>query len=826
MLFDPLKPFPQGHNPRALRAGLLPVAALLLHFLLLQSEFVRLGTRLLSEGPWPGLVPYLRWLQGNANFWPLVLSAAVFLGLTLFLQIACGLVDQLLDWVFERRHRTFVLLCAVLSVFLSFYIAPGSIAESGDASAHLMHVWLAGESLRHGELPVWSNWLYCGSPFLQDYGPLFFYLAGAAFALLRDLSLSAKLVLFLLHLASGLTFFHMVATVLRDKRIALFGALAYALIGWHSHYILIMGRYPVAPLYALLPLLFLEAHRLLETPGRTLREETPAMVRLSLYGSLAFLCHFIYPAQFLLFLGVYVLARIVLRYRAVPSVPEGIHTLKKFALAAGGGAVLAAGALIPFVLERSYTMAGANMALTDPLGEAGRTFNIAAWFVWNNDHCLLFNYGSPQWGDAYFGLTLFLALPVALLLKAFRRRESLYSDTLKGAAAALVAFFLLVAAWNIVGKVPLLRSLYITACERYQLALAFFLPLFACAFLSDLKGAVWGTKGKARLLALMPFLLALLLLDLGPLSLQAPFAPRDDWDKHAAMTVAFEKEYRASNGAVPAARLYYEGISSYDFELKGAPMAVRRAYHPSVLGSFSQGAPLSYLYLKEFYPQFQDQIEKRPDILLDKRLLNLFFLTNTPLLVLNGEKNAPGNPIIKKRTLFGREKTVLELAFGSPIVYSGNIAAFESSGSPGTEGRWLLDRYNIDYATGSADTLFVQGAELPALSPSAIRPIVTVSAFSQTHRTANLTLTASQPVYVRLPYSWHPGLRVMLNGSAVNVSRADMNFICITVPAGESRIRLEGGLTRLRTAFWILSGLGFMVAIGFLIVHRKKDTHA
>ena len=53
------------------------------------------------------------------------------------------------------------------------------LAWDGDAAEHIRYVKIASEAFAVGEWLIWTNYLAGGSPFLQFYGFLFFYLAAA-----------------------------------------------------------------------------------------------------------------------------------------------------------------------------------------------------------------------------------------------------------------------------------------------------------------------------------------------------------------------------------------------------------------------------------------------------------------------------------------------------------------------------------------------------------------------------------------------------------------------------------------------------------------------
>ena len=85
---------------------------------------------------------------------------------------------------------------------------------------------------------------------------MFFYVAGLTYLLVDQIDVTLKVVLGGAHVLSGLTIYLFVREITRSRRAGLVAAAVYVLSFWHTQQILIMGRYPVSLVYALLPVPF------------------------------------------------------------------------------------------------------------------------------------------------------------------------------------------------------------------------------------------------------------------------------------------------------------------------------------------------------------------------------------------------------------------------------------------------------------------------------------------------------------------------------------------------------------------------------------------
>jgi hypothetical protein len=182
----------------------------------------------------------------------LVLLCGLSVGWILTAEVRRGAVTSAFRWLTASDRRAHLGLLAISLVAVRFYFGTGVFAWAADAPQHIAYADIAGQAMRAGHWPWWTYYLGTGSPFLQFYGFLFFLLAGATSVLLPTAT-GLKLCLGVLHALSGGGVYALLSETGRRRAAALLGGLAYVLCFWHTQQVLIMGRFPLALVYVLLP---------------------------------------------------------------------------------------------------------------------------------------------------------------------------------------------------------------------------------------------------------------------------------------------------------------------------------------------------------------------------------------------------------------------------------------------------------------------------------------------------------------------------------------------------------------------------------------------
>ncbi|MDP6776880.1 MAG: hypothetical protein QGI83_08950, partial [Candidatus Latescibacteria bacterium] len=189
----------------------------------------------------------------------LILGVCVSL---LVLELRERRLTRFFDRVFASESRTLVFLAFSSLILVRYYFAPGESSWVADTNFHNTYAWITSRSFARGEIPIWTNYLCTGSPFLQFYGFLFFYLVGLFDLVFRDVFFSIKWVLALGHVASGVGMYLFVRSMLRSRRAGFLAGIAFVLTFWHTQHVFMMGRLPLSVFYGLLPWPFYFCERL------------------------------------------------------------------------------------------------------------------------------------------------------------------------------------------------------------------------------------------------------------------------------------------------------------------------------------------------------------------------------------------------------------------------------------------------------------------------------------------------------------------------------------------------------------------------------------
>lgn len=114
---------------------------------------------------------------GSLDYLLLAAIAGLFLALVVA-EFRGGGLTALLRRVFASEGWTIGLLAAGGLVAVRYYLGSGDFPWGGDQPQHICFAHMASRSISEGELPIWTNYLGAGTPYLQFYGFLFFYFTG------------------------------------------------------------------------------------------------------------------------------------------------------------------------------------------------------------------------------------------------------------------------------------------------------------------------------------------------------------------------------------------------------------------------------------------------------------------------------------------------------------------------------------------------------------------------------------------------------------------------------------------------------------------------
>lgn len=254
------------------------------------------------------------------------------------------------DILSQGKRWTFALIgISLLLWFSQAYFYPGHLI-GGDSGAHIVRVAHFGRGLSEGKNLFWNNYFYLGAPFLQFYAPLFFWLGGGLFAIIGDIDVAVKLLLFALHVMSGIFFFAFLRSVGIKRIGALIGATGYAGAWAHSNLILFKGTLPPTIIIALMPAAFLLVERIMWKNRCSFEWDWVALAIVSAAMIAGHQAHGMFAG---IYLSAYVLARFWMEQR----IDKRLLSIGTAGLA---GVLISIFAVLPFLVEKSWVIAQAG----------------------------------------------------------------------------------------------------------------------------------------------------------------------------------------------------------------------------------------------------------------------------------------------------------------------------------------------------------------------------------------------------------------------------------------------------------------------------------
>jgi len=743
-----------------------------------------------------------------------IISVSFFL---LVLQFWKRRLTQFLIPIFASETKTLTLLLCTSFVLVRFYFARGNLNWAADASIHISLSYLANLSFSQGEWPIWTNLMGAGTPHFQFYGFLFYYLVGLLNQLLADLPLTIKISLAIGHITSGLGMYLFVRLLTHSRKSAFLGGLAFVLCFWHTQQVLIMGRLQLSLFYALLPWPFYFFERLRLPRARAQAVSAGALT----LGSLAF-THPGYGFWATFFFGLYGILRLSGFRHRKDLRKISAYFLGLLVCGIAFGAFLTLGMLC----ERGGTGLQSGIRIISP----GPTWHHV--LVWSNFRFWLlpmpdFDY---HWNGGYLGLSLVLlslAGFTGLVLPRFRWQ----TNPLLASWTCLVVALLLAFAHHL----PPLRDLVVVQAfpgGRYLLFVAFFLALT-----TGVGSRVLSSRGRGE--KITPFLIILLLVDLGPTTFQHPYTPSQE---EGVQFSEFKKKARAfrQTGQLPNYRLFWAHGGTYTFFANG--------FLP-----FSSQTPTPHGLLNgdlKTMADFADPLERYISFRL-KDLKSGFHLSSLE----NWEEILGGLRMLNIRHLLGtpdrgNDIHVFDLPGNTPILVSPQAANYQAEKwKTALEPQFLQEFLSAQGVSNEADlNLDILRKIVPVLSiiqktgvPSigmtcerillrdftgepnlATQPRATLIDHQVRHQRVDLKVRVSAPCYARLAYSFSPHLRVTVDGKPVVPQETAGHFIALLLRAGEHHIVLEPHLSRLRTSLLVLDFL-FILLTAFIWICGKKS---
>ena len=720
----------------------------------------------------------------------------------------CGLT-RFLDRALATERGALILLAATGLVLVRFYFAPGQPTWAGDSGGHITYAFIAAHSFATGELPIWTNAFSAGSPYVQFYGFLFFYLVGLCNLLVDDPFNAIKLVTGLSHWASGLGMYLLVRTATGSRRAGLLAGIAYVASFWHTQQVVIMGRLPLSVFYALLPFPFYALDKLYQ---RGL-SATPVVGGAISLSALAFV-HAGYAFWGVFFFCAY--AGIRLRTADKTRLFGTLGIL-------GGGLVFGAYQTLPMWLERDL------VGLAEGIHLGGGA--IPSWrqvLVWSNAYFRLSPLPPEQhnWHGGYLGLSLVVVtvsgLAALSVTTAIRHRIAVGSTNPAWAAfAGLGLAGLTVFAHD----GPILSDLAVVQAfnaGRFLLFVVFFLAL-CCGI-----AAHWLHRaGTGRIYT---FLLLFVLVDLGSTTFRNLYIPR--WAQPIDYPAEIVRDLNADAPdrawpELPNHRIF--ATTQYHHFYLLVPWLFGQTGMPQVQSAYF-AAPKAWFALIHPWTEWAQRLWEEVDT--PSRDQTEFLLAGAKLF------NVRDILAARAANAVARIKTRTD----SPVLAASQIAPYPEeevaryatsaeaaqilSTDPDLLGRvapiyWLIQSMAIDLKSNICERIYVRDHEPHTRTQH--RPQVDLLEHRVYNQRVLLHLQTTEPCYVRLAYAYYPHLRLTVNSREVTPLETAGHFIALPLDAGDHRIEITASLSPLRRGLLLLDLVLFCVGVAWIYTERRKN---
>ena len=693
-------------------------------------------------------------------------------------------LTRFFDKVFESESRTRLFLALSSLILVRFYFAPGESSWVADTNFHNTYAWITSQSFSRGEIPIWTNYLCTGSPFLQFYGFLFFYLVGLFDLVFRDIFFSIKWVLALAHVASGVGMYLFVSSLLRSRRAGFLAGIAFVLTFWHTQHVLMMGRLPLSVFYGLLPWPFYFCERL-----RLRSRRLPSAIGGAITLACLVFTHPGYGFWAAVFLAVHLVLRPLLAGR-------NLFTVSYSLLLFCGGLVLSAYLVLPMWAERAYTGLHAGFSMSH--------WPRPTWqhlLYWSNHSFVLFSLpeGQDHWYGGYLGISLVLLCLGGLVAVVRLRRHVRISAGMTPAICLALSLILVFGYdWPVLRSLDVVQALH---AGRYLIFVVFFASVLAGFAVSY---GVSTMSSRDNRTPLFVFLLATVVIDLGPATFLQPYYARDVGDHFLPLPAGLPST-DVHTGELPNVRIY----------------STRTRFWPSLV--------VAYLAIKAQIPSVYRLFDEYP--LVVPACSEPFEQLATPLLeaMKSGDSDRRRSVSdedvgllaaaacllnIEPVLIFRRESSLmwdLHLPYPSPIVVSPvasnrhyPVEDFASLDDSQVQSLYteMIRSMGVDPKTRTCRQIFLR--DLAETEELGTAPEVEVLEHRVWNQRVKLHLRVTEACFARLAYARYPYLDVILDGEVVEPFETVDRFIALRLSPGEHHILLEPRLSPLRRGLLIL----------------------
>ena len=681
------------------------------------------------------------------------------------------------------------------------YLFPGLLL-AGDTGSHIARFLEMRVGFQQGDLSVWSNYQYLGSPLLGFTGPFTYIVGGILDLAVKDPVCTAKALLFAAHLATGWLFYALLRRLGIISPAALVAAIGFSGSFALLNLFLYRGVFPQAFTILFVILLFYAAEGLMRDTKHRPRDWL--IFALSTAGII--INH--QPHGFFAgaYIGLFAIASLILRrwdWRRLPAL-IGAGTM---------GVIMSLAALVPMIAEADRVMISPELGLYH--FRIPTLSRLALLVYWQNTRTP----GGKEWW-AYLGL-VFVVLALFGACSALLSRIGRMHRTL--AMAALLCFLL-----SLTLYAPVVRDIMFVTV---------FVGIFAAIGMERLFSLAYANSRFPL------FVFVALLLDVGSTSVQ-PLARSDKQHLIAA------GEYLAS--VAPHERVIEGSIlrdRSFVFDI--GPDAGPISYYTTiqrVAGYHNLAATHVHNFAETIVKMAEHDLRNYGR--LSSRTQILVGLINASRIVCFSFTRNGCPKSFTTATSEGPLGDVVHIDNAAPVLFSQKLAVLAPSGDlekPALSSEdyenstsdprvsaveAFLHRYlkisDIDQTTHTALALPVRSLpSSPDFEDAARGPWKTVvTHYSVSLERVAVTIESDAAGYVQLAHPWYPDIAVRVDGKSTVPLRSALDLLVIPLHPGTNEIEIYPSTTPLRLGLVSLSGLALLLTLGLAYgMHRFAERH-
>jgi hypothetical protein len=329
-------------------------------------------------------------------------------------------------------------------------------------------------------------------------------------------------------------------------------------------------------------------------------------------------------------------------------------------------------------------------------------------------------------------------------------------------------------------------------------------------------------------------IMALILLDLGPLTVQNTFVEHF-YDLQKTMyskILGIDKNHKVLERRM----VRYDPKKSLGAQFEPSRLNAISAYEPiqTPLGRFHEASAKSVSYNSEMIKQLQ--LDLNQGIISDHSLKALYLMDVKFLLFRDRHHYFP--PPLQSTPYFSINDLVLEFKYARPLLASTRLVHVNDLPNYGKKHaiedhryfdpdmqdytmpyydatvRPLIDRMGINLERGTADFLIIRDDDLPASTGDDSRDVnLQIKDFSVSIDDVKIRYSTDVSGYGRVPFSYFPYLDVRIDGKSSRFYRSAMHYVVVPLPRGEHVISIRGQASPLRR---VLFGLSILPLLGVL----------